>query len=672
MGILAPIARMITRNWSGINDKYYPLYARAEQTAAGIDVSPDSALTNTDFLACIRVMSETIAKLPANIIERKVVKGKPERHKDIMHPLYAIFHDQPNEEMTAFTFYEMMVVDLVTWGRSYHQVVKTKDGSINSLWRFNPARMEVKRAPGGELVYIYKTADGTDKPYMKDDVLDIVGPLGGRSLVSLAKESIGLSSAAAKYGGAFFANDATAGVVLKHPATLRDKEYERLKKDYDDSQRGAANARKTLILENGMTIDRMSLPPDDAQFLQTRKFAREEIAGWCLVPPHLVGANDRSTYNTLEQQSRAAITNMALPWSRRIEIAVNNKFFLKTPYRLEFNFKMLLRGDTAAQANYLNTMIANGTISRNEARAIEDMNPQDGKGGDIYTVQMATINLEAVVDNDPFGNPQAEPTENQNANERCACGKCDNADKDLTIEQREMKYRAAVGARLRLREVWRSAIRAMALRIVKSEVTAIRKQINKQRSIENIRGIDEFKTWLDTFYKQGVKRVAQSVIPTFTAYANEVGAAAAAEIQEAIPNLDQFIQDYAENYAKSYAGSSNGQLQNMDEFEEIEQRLDEWEEGRPDKETDRQRFQLEAAAAVAVFGYYTKTWTWVTSGKNCPLCNSMSGKTASKSQPFLEKGDVLEGGDNQTPLEIFKPTFHTPLHRGCDCYIAVG
>ena len=172
---------MITRNWSGINDKYYPLYARAEQTAAGIEVSPDSALTNTDFLACIRVMSETIAKLPANIIERKIVNGRPERHKDITHPLYSIFHDQPNEETTAVTFYEMMVVDLVTWGRSQHQIIKTNDGSIDSLWRFNPARMEVKRAPDGKLVYIYTTADGKEKLYPKENVLDIVGPLGGRS-----------------------------------------------------------------------------------------------------------------------------------------------------------------------------------------------------------------------------------------------------------------------------------------------------------------------------------------------------------------------------------------------------------------------------------------------------------------------------------------------------------
>ena len=669
MGLLAPL---LTRNWSGANDRWYPISSYAQDTSAGVDVSPETALNCSDFLACIRVMSETVAKLPANII-KKTDKGRT-RSKALEHPMYTVLHDAPNSEMTKFTFYEMIIVDLVTWGRSYHQIVWNNGGRVDSLWRFNPARMEVKRGAKNELVYVYKTQSGTPKAYLPRDELDIVGPQGGRSLVSLARESIGLASAAAQYGGSFFANDATAGVVIKHPGQRRmdDASFKRLKREIEEVQRGAKNARKTLILEQGMDISRMSLPPNDAQFLETRRFAKEEIAGWCLVPPHLIGANEHSTYTNIEHQERAGVTNMAMPWTCRIENAVNNKFFL-TPernHRLEFDFKALMRGDSEARSKYYQTMISMGAYNRNEVRALEDFNPMPGEQGEIYTVQMATVDLKQVANGELFGPAAAKPAPEIKIEEEerslLECD-CNNHPLQLTWEEREMTYRSIAGPRLQLREIWRKPLVALGKRIVSAEVAEIRKQIKKHRSE---RQIDAFKVWLDDFYKAFQGNVQAAALPAFMTYAEQVNSAAAIEIGEAAPEVDEFTQSYANAFAQRYTGSSNGQLQNMDEFEEIEQRIEEWEEDRPENVADRERYQLESAVAAFVFLSYKRSRTWVTAGKNCPACNRMSGRTATWEEPFLNAGDEVGDADSdQTPVKTYSDTWHTPLHRGCDCYI---
>ena len=365
-------------------------------TTAGQNVTERTAMQNTAVYACVRVLAESLATLPLHLYQLTDDGGK-QRVND--HSLSFLLHDAPNPEMTSFIFRETMMTHLLLWGNAYAQIIRNGQGQITGLYPLMPDRMDVNRARNGELYYTYTRNyddyqakdESKQVVLLSDEVLHIAGlgfdGLIGYSPIAMAKNAIGLSLAAEQYGSTFFKNDATPGGILEHPSVVKDPE--RLRKSWQ-SQFSGPSGHSIAVLEEGMTFHQLSIPPDQAQFLDTRKFQLDEIARIFRIPPHMIGDLERSTFSNIEQQSLEFVKYTLNPWCVRWEQAMNQQLLSKEEqgrYFIKFNVDGLMRGDYESRMNGYAIGRQNGWLSANDIRELEDLNriPTED-GGDEYLV----------------------------------------------------------------------------------------------------------------------------------------------------------------------------------------------------------------------------------------------------------------------------------------------
>lgn len=374
-------------------------------TTSGKIVNEHTALQVTAVYACVRLLSESLAGLPIHIY-RYGKDGGRERVFD--HPLYSLLHDAPNEEMSSFSFRETLMSHLLLYGNAYAQIIRNGRGQALALYPLLPDRMEVNRTERGALVYTYQISVGEKRfnthgnsvILRRDEVLHISGlgfdGLVGYSPIALAKNAIGMALATEEYGASFFANGATPGGVLEHPGTISD--IQRVKDSWNASYRGSGKANRLAVLEEGMKYHQIGIPPNEAQFLETRKFQLNEIARLFRVPPHMIGDLDRSSFNNIEQQSLEFVKYTLNPWVVRWEQALKQSLIPpseKQTVDIKMNVDGLLRGDYIKRMTGYATARQNGWLSANNIRELEDMNPIPAdQGGDLFLVNgnMCTLN----------------------------------------------------------------------------------------------------------------------------------------------------------------------------------------------------------------------------------------------------------------------------------------
>ena len=297
-------------------------------TTSGKTVTERSAMQMTAVYSCVRILSEAIAGLPLHLY-RYDKNGRKEKALD--HPLYFLLHDEPNPEMTSFIFRETLMTHLLLWGNAYAQVIRNGKGEVVGLYPLMPNRMTVDRDEHGKLFYSYQVGSD-DAPTMKTgtvilkptDVLHIPGlgfdGLVGYSPIAMAKNAIGLAIATEEYGAKFFANGATPGGLLEYPGTVKDPD--RVRESWNKGFSGSQNAGKVAILEEGMKYTPISIAPEQAQFLETRKFQINEIARIFRIPPHMIGDLEKSSFSNIEQQSLEFVKYTLDPWVARWEQAI--------------------------------------------------------------------------------------------------------------------------------------------------------------------------------------------------------------------------------------------------------------------------------------------------------------------------------------------------------------
>ena len=359
-------------------------YRNAERSYSEESVTPEIAFTSSAVISIITIMSQDLASVPLIEYQRR---GR-NKIRAYNHPYYRLMHEQPNPEMSSVTFRELIISHKLGWGNFYAQKIWDGHGVVEELWPLRPDRMRVERVDG-EKVYIYTPASG-GKPlvFFQDEILHIPGfgfdGLVGQSRISLARNAIGAAISMEKFGSKFFSNDAHVGMVYTHPGELSDKAYERLSEDLTD-RAGVEKSHRPIILEEGMSIEKIGIPPDDAQFLESRKFQLAEINRIIgPVPPHLIGDMDKSTsWGTgIDSQEQGYINHSLLPPARRIEQALNAQLLLQADrndgYFFEHLFDGLLRGDIQTRYQAYTAAITNGFMSRNEVRERENMNPRNG------------------------------------------------------------------------------------------------------------------------------------------------------------------------------------------------------------------------------------------------------------------------------------------------------
>lgn len=363
------------------------------ESTSGELVTHSSALAISAVWACVNLLAGTIATLPLQVYREK--GGRKELAKD--HSLYYILHDSPNYDQTSADFWESMQVSLELWGNAYAYIDRN-NGKITALTPINPAIVSVRRLNTGEIEYSW-SADGKTYRETEKTVFHIRGfggnPLGGMSTLEFGRNAFGLSQAADRQAGSSFKNGLSAGAVITFPSPLpdasRDAIYDRLSKDFS----GAKNAGKPLLLEGGATFSTISMKPEEAQLLESRAFSVEEMCRYFGVPPFMVGHTQKSTSwgSGIEQQTLGFQKFTLKRRLKRIEQAIEKH--LLTPaeraqgYSVEFNIEGLLRADTAARSTFYAIMVQNGMMTRNEARAKENLPPLPG--GDVLTIQSQNI-----------------------------------------------------------------------------------------------------------------------------------------------------------------------------------------------------------------------------------------------------------------------------------------
>ena len=365
-------------------------------STAGKAVNERSAMQMTAVYACVRILSEAIAGLPLHLYKYGCDGSK---EKAVEHPLYFLLHDEPNKEMTSFVFRETLMTHLLLWGNAYAQVIRNGKGEVIALYPLMPNRMEVNRTDKGQLYYQYTTSsddaptvEGSTAVLMPEDVLHIPGlgfdGLVGYSPIAMAKNAIGLAIATEEYGAKFFANGAAPSGVLEHPGTIKDPQ--RVRDAWMSQFSGSRNAGKVAVLEEGMKYTPISISPEQAQFLETRKFQINEIARIFRVPPHMVGDLEKSSFSNIEQQSLEFVKYTLDPWVIRWEQSLQRTLLSseeKKRYYFKFNLEGLLRGDYASRMTGYATARQNGWMSANDIRELENLDRIPAElGGDLYLI----------------------------------------------------------------------------------------------------------------------------------------------------------------------------------------------------------------------------------------------------------------------------------------------
>ena len=365
-------------------------------TTSGKAVTERSAMQMTAVYSCVRILSEAVAGLPLHLYKYKDNGGKA---MALDHPLYRLLHDEPNPDMSSFVFRETLMTHLLLWGNAYAQIIRNGKNEIVALYPLMPSKMSVDRDESGRLYYTYyRSSDeaikdkGSSVTLYPSDVLHIPGlgfdGLVGYSPIAMAKNAIGMAIACEEYGAKFFANGAAPGGVLEHPGTIKDPQ--RVRESWQSTFGGSGNANKIAVLEEGMKYTPIGISPEQAQFLETRKFQINEIARIFRVPPHMVGDLEKSSFSNIEQQSLEFVKYTLDPWVIRWEQSIQRSLLSrdeKAAYFVKFNLEGLLRGDYQSRMNGYAIGRQNGWMSANDIRELENLDRIPAEdGGDLYLI----------------------------------------------------------------------------------------------------------------------------------------------------------------------------------------------------------------------------------------------------------------------------------------------
>lgn len=367
---------------------------RDAESPTGESVTEQSVLGLSAVWACVNLLAGTQASLPL-MVYRTDAKGG--RVVAAEHPLYRALHDSPNALQTALDFWEFICASLELWGNAYARKVRSA-GNVIGLIPIMPQLPQVENAGNGRLKYRW-TEDGTSYELSNDDVLHIRGfggnPLGGMSTLSFGARAFGLALAIDKAAGATFKNGLRPSVTIGFKEWLKQEQRDLTEKKLSEKFAGAMNAGRPFLLEGGQTLQVLSINPEDAQMLESRGFSVEEICRFFGVPPFMIGHTEKSTsWGTgLEQQTLGFQKFTLRRRLKRIEQALEKQLLSAedraTGVVIEFSLEGLLRGDSAARANFYQSGLNNGWMVINEVRALENLPPVEG--GDVPRMQSQNV-----------------------------------------------------------------------------------------------------------------------------------------------------------------------------------------------------------------------------------------------------------------------------------------
>lgn len=362
------------------------------ETASGILVNPENALALAAYYDGIRIISEDVAKLPFPVYRRLEPRGK---ERDREHPVHRVLNDSPNRNMSAMSFRETMTANAIGWGGGFAVIRRNGIGQPLELRPIHPSRVRVELSKEGRLFYVVGNDDGTQSTLNQSQVFHLHGlspdGMNGYSVARIGAESIGRGLSAAAFSASFFRSGSSPKIALKTQQIFESEEaLERLRHQWQSRYSGAEGWHRPIVLEAGFEIEKISIPPEDAQLIQTEEFTVLDIARWLRVAPHKLAALERSTHSNIEEQNIDHVIDTLMPWARRWESEVKRKLLVDEPdFFAEHLFAALLRGNSEQRGNFMRELFNIGALSQNDVRELENMNPIEG--GDTYYVNSALI-----------------------------------------------------------------------------------------------------------------------------------------------------------------------------------------------------------------------------------------------------------------------------------------
>lgn len=400
LGQTSSLSEKEERMW---NDVY------ALTTNSGVRVSADNALKISAAWACCRLISETVAMLP-HIVYKRLDNGGKERAT--AHPLYGLLHNQPNNLQTSFEFTDMMQMHALLRGSGYAKIISGPRGPVDRLIPIHPDRVLLTEQIAEDRIrYKISGTDGSVQTYLDDEIFRLPGlsldGVNSVSVITYARESMGLSLAAEKFAAKLFGNFSRPAGFLKHPGHLSPEAQEKLR-NQSEQMTGGENLHRIGVLEEGMEFQPVTFTPEDSQMLQTREFQAEDICRWFRVPPHMVGLTSKATSwgSGIQELSQGFVTYVLMPWLVRWQQVISKDLILASEtYFVEFLTEALLRGDIAKRYSAYAIGRNGGWLATNEIRKAENMNPIEG-GDDDY---LTALNMKRSVD---MNNSPADPQQN--------------------------------------------------------------------------------------------------------------------------------------------------------------------------------------------------------------------------------------------------------------------
>jgi HK97 family phage portal protein len=392
MGRLADGLRSFWRPEVPLRDPVLVQYFGGGATTSGAAVTEWTALNFASWWGAVQIISNAVAALPL-FLYRRLPDGGKERFTG--HPLYRILHDEFNGEMTSVKARQTMQAHVLTWGNAYAEIIRNEANQVAQLRPITPDRVTPDLNERGDLIYrVHQPKSGRDRIFSADTILHIPGlgfdGLVGYSVVRKARETIGLGMTAEAYGAQFFGNGAVSSLVATHPKTLQEPARKNLKQSITEAI-GGGKKHSVLVLEEGMTVEKTSIPPDDAQFLLTRRFQAVEICKWFNLPPHKLAELDRATFSNIEHQSIEFVTDCLRPWLVTWEQELNRKLVRPLERTIQFTEHLvdgLLRGDLPSRYAAYAVGRQWGWLSADDVRERENMNPLPDGTGQQYLVPM--------------------------------------------------------------------------------------------------------------------------------------------------------------------------------------------------------------------------------------------------------------------------------------------
>ena len=649
------------------------------------DVSVATALTSTPVWAAVNLIAGTIGSLPL-ILYRELENGGKERATDL--PLYDLLRWSPNAFQTAVEFMEMGQGHLCMRGNAFARLEVNRADELVGIVPLHPDRMKLKLLDDGVIEYHYKQGIGTPRVFSSEEIMHVKGlssdGLIGYSPITVGAGTLALSKAAERYGSRFFENSATPSGILSHPGKLKPEARSNIKKSWQ-SAHGSGKQHSVALLEEGLAWTAMSVSPEEAQFLETRKFQAEEVARLFNVPPHLLMLLDRSTFSNVVEQNKSFAINCVRPWAIRWEQAIRKSIlerFGDRSLETELEMDALLRPDTMARAQANAILLQNGALTIDEWRARENLNPLDSRAGEVHWMPLNIA---------PVSVAEAGPSEEDAARQLRNELRSQHVQVDDSFGLRELR---SLANRRKIAEATMPLIEEAAQRLLKREAKAVRRMMKRQLGGlpdgRELRGTDGLFTELEEFYHgEFTEVIAEALLPLVRSYAREIYTQAALEVgfpPEFTPELEEFIRGYVSVSAAQHARTSRQELQaiiskmNFTEvLNALELKLDEWLEKRARKMAARQT--TEGNGAFSKFAYIAGgvvTLRWVTAGAaTCPFCRKLNGKTIETFENFINAGEALESveegegldADKISNLVPRKNIGHPPAHPGCDCFI---